>query len=239
MYKRVLLKLSGEALKGTSVHGIDPQTVYKIAKEIQDIKLLGADIAIVVGAGNLWRGKTGEELGMDRAQADYMGMLGTIMNALALQDALESIGTATRVMTALPMASVAEPYIRRRALRHLDKGRVIILAGGTGSPYFSTDTAAALRAAELNMEAILMAKNNVEGVYDKDPRKHNNAVLLERLTHDRILNDKLEVMDSTAASLCRENNIDILVFNMNQHGNMAKAIKKEKIGTIVTTEEIK
>lgn len=237
MYKRVLLKLSGEALKGATAHGIDPKTVNKIAKEIQEIKGLGTDIAIVVGAGNLWRGKTGEELGMDRAQADYMGMLGTIMNALALQDALEAIGTATRVMTALPMSSVAEPYIRRRALRHLDKDRVIILAGGTGSPYFSTDTAAALRAAELNMEAILMAKNNVEGVFDKDPRKHSDAVLLEKLTHDRILNDKLEVMDSTAASLCRENQIDILVFNMNKHGNMAKAIKKERIGTIVTTEE--
>ncbi|CCV63852.1 Uridylate kinase [Alteracholeplasma palmae J233] len=236
MYNRVLLKLSGEALKGANAYGIDPKTVNEIAKEITEIKDLGVEIAIVVGAGNLWRGKTGEELGMDRAQADYMGMLGTIMNALALQDALEAAGTATRVMTALPIAAVAEPYIRRRALRHLSKGRVIILAGGTGSPYFSTDTAAALRGAELDVNAILMAKNGVEGVYDKDPRKFSDALLLERLSHTRILEERLEVMDSTAASLCRENNIDILVFNMNKPGNMKKAVLKEKIGTVVTTE---
>lgn len=182
MYKKILLKLSGESLKGNTSYGIDPITIKKIALEIKEISDLGVQIAIIVGAGNLWRGRIGEELGMDRSQADYMGMLGTIMNSLALQDALEKTQTITRVMTAFPVTTVAEPYIRRKAIRHLEKGRVVILAAGAGSPYFSTDTAAALRAAELHVNVILMAKNNIEGVYDKDPKKHDDAVLLKKLS---------------------------------------------------------
>lgn len=237
MYKRVILKLSGEALKGNGQYGIHPVTVKKIAQEIKDIHALGVEVGIVVGGGNLWRGKTGEELGMDRAQADYMGMLGTIMNGLALQDALESIDVACRVMTVLPISAVAEPYIRRRAMRHLEKGRVVIFSGGTGTPFFSTDTAAALRAAELNANIILMAKNGVDGVYDKDPKKHADALMYETLTQEEILVNKLGVMDQTAASICHENKIDVIVFNLNTHGNMLKAVKEEPIGTKVTWEE--
>jgi uridylate kinase len=237
MYQRVILKISGEALKGNGTYGIHPITVKNIALEIKEIYELGVQIGIVVGAGNLWRGKTGEELGMDRAQADYMGMLGTIMNGLALQDALESINVPTRVMTVLPVAAVAEPYIRRRAMRHFEKGRVLIFSGGTGSPFFSTDTAAALRAAELNSDIILMAKNGVEGVYDKDPKKHDDAVMFTNLSQEQVLQQKLAVMDQTAASICRENKIDILVFNMNQHGNIKKAVLQEPIGTLVKWEE--
>lgn len=237
MYQRVILKLSGEALKGNGTYGINPVTVKGIATEIKEIYELGVQVGIVVGAGNLWRGKTGEELGMDRAQADYMGMLGTIMNGLALQDALESVMVPTRVMTVLPISAVAEPYIRRRAMRHFEKGRVVIFSGGTGSPFFSTDTAAALRAAELNADIILMAKNGVEGVYDKDPRKHSDAVMFDTITQEQVLQEKLQVMDQTAASICRENKINILVFNMNTHGNMKKAVLQEPIGTIVKWEE--
>jgi len=237
MYQRVILKLSGEALKGNGTYGINPVTVKGIATEIKEIYELGVQVGIVVGAGNLWRGKTGEELGMDRAQADYMGMLGTIMNGLALQDALESVMVPTRVMTVLPVSAVAEPYIRRRAMRHFEKGRVVIFSGGTGSPFFSTDTAAALRAAELNADIILMAKNGVEGVYDKDPRKHSDAVMFDKITQQQVLQDKLQVMDQTAASICRENKIDILVFNMKVNGNMKKAVLQEPIGTIVKWEE--
>ena len=237
MYQRVILKLSGEALKGNGTYGINPVTVKGIATEIKEIYELGVQVGIVVGAGNLWRGKTGEELGMDRAQADYMGMLGTIMNGLALQDALESVMVPTRVMTVLPISAVAEPYIRRRAMRHFEKGRVVIFSGGTGSPFFSTDTAAALRAAELNADIILMAKNGVEGVYDKDPRKHSDAVMFDKITQEQVLQEKLQVMDQTAASICRENKINILVFNMNTHGNMKKAVLQEPIGTIVKWEE--
>ncbi len=237
MYQRVILKISGEALKGNGTYGINPVTVKGIATEIKEIYELGVQVGIVVGAGNLWRGKTGEELGMDRAQADYMGMLGTIMNGLALQDALESVMVPTRVMTVLPVSAVAEPYIRRRAMRHFEKGRVLIFSGGTGSPFFSTDTAAALRAAELNADIILMAKNGVEGVYDKDPRKHDDAVMYHTISQQQVLQDKLQVMDQTAASICRENKIDILVFNMNTHGNMKRAVLQEPIGTIVKWEE--
>ncbi len=236
MYQRVILKLSGEALKGNGTYGIHPTTVKGIATEIKELYLLGVQVGIVVGAGNLWRGKTGEELGMDRAQADYMGMLGTIMNGLALQDALESVEVPTRVMTVLPVAAVAEPYIRRRAMRHFEKGRVLIFSGGTGSPYFSTDTAAALRAAELNADIILMAKNGIEGVYDKDPKKHKDAVMFAEISQDQVLAQKLDVMDSTAASICRENKINILVFNMNEHGNIRKAVLEEPIGTLVKWE---
>ena len=237
MYKRVIIKLSGEALKGNGEYGIHPVTVKGIAQEIKDIRALGVDVGIVVGGGNLWRGKTGEELGMDRAQADYMGMLGTIMNGLALQDALESIDVPTRVMTVLPVSAVAEPYIRRRAMRHLEKGRVLIFSGGTGTPFFSTDTAAALRAAELSSDIILMAKNGVDGVYDKDPRKHDDAKMYDHLSQEDLLTKKLAVMDQTAASICRENKIDVIVFNLNVKGNIKKAVMQEPIGTHVRWEE--
>ncbi|MDL2292094.1 UMP kinase [Acholeplasma sp. OttesenSCG-928-E16] len=236
MYNRVVLKLSGEALKGNSKYGIDPTTVKEIAAEIKTIADLGVQIILIIGAGNLWRGKIGEELGMDRAQADYMGMLGTIMNGLAVQDGLESIDVPTRVMTAFTVNSVAEPYIRRRALRHLEKGRVVIIAGGTGSPYFSTDSAAALRGAELHADIVLMAKNGVDGIYDKDPRKNMDAKLFKTLSHQDIITNKLQVMDSTAASLCEENKLDIIVFNMSIKGNMKKAIEGKKIGTLVKWE---
>ncbi|MGB0417250.1 MAG: UMP kinase, partial [Acholeplasmataceae bacterium] len=227
MYNRIIIKLSGEALKGDGIYGIHPLTVKKIATEIKDIHALGVDVGIVVGGGNLWRGKTGEELGMDRAQADYMGMLGTVMNSLALQDALESIEVPSRVMTVLPISTVAEPYIRRRAMRHFEKNRVLIFAGGTGTPYFSTDTAAALRAAELDAKIILMAKNGVDGVYDKDPKKHQDATMYDALTQEDILVKKLRVMDQTAASMCHENKIDVIVFNLNTSGNMKKAVLEE------------
>lgn len=237
MYQRVILKLSGEAMKGDTNYGIDPKTVNSIASEIKDIFDLGTEIGVVIGAGNLWRGATGEELGMDRAQADYMGMLGTIMNGLALQDALESIGVPSRVMSALPISEVAEPYIRRRALRHLEKGRVVIFVGGTGSPFFSTDTAAGLRAAEIGAKVILMAKNGVEGVYDRDPRVHDDAELYRTLSLQEVLEKRLLVMDSTAASICKDNEIDIVVFDMNKHGNIKKATMGTKIGTLVKWEE--
>lgn len=237
MYQRVILKLSGEAMKGDTSYGIDPKTVKKIALEIKEVFALGVQIGVVIGAGNLWRGVTGEELGMDRAQADYMGMLGTIMNGLALQDALEAIDVPSRVMSALTIQEVAEPYIRRRAIRHLEKNRVVIFVGGTGSPFFSTDTAAGLRAAEIDASVILMAKNNVLGVYDKDPNKHNDAVLYEELTLQEVLEKKLLVMDSTAASLCKDNKINIIVFDMNKPGNIKKAIMGEKLGTLVMWEE--
>jgi uridylate kinase len=236
MYNRIIIKLSGEALKGDGIYGIHPLTVKKIATEIKDIHALGVDVGIVVGGGNLWRGKTGEELGMDRAQADYMGMLGTVMNSLALQDALESIEVPSRVMTVLPISTVAEPYIRRRAMRHFEKNRVLIFAGGTGTPYFSTDTAAALRAAELDAKIILMAKNGVDGVYDKDPKKHQDATMYDALTQEDILVKKLRVMDQTAASMCHENKIDVIVFNLNTSGNMKKAVLEEPIGTKVSWE---
>ncbi|MDA0871676.1 MAG: UMP kinase [Firmicutes bacterium] len=236
MYPRVIIKLSGEALKGDGMYGIHPLTVKKIATEIKEIYALGVDVGIVVGGGNLWRGKTGEELGMDRAQADYMGMLGTVMNSLALQDALESIQVPSRVMTVLPISTVAEPYIRRRAMRHFEKKRVLIFAGGTGTPYFSTDTAAALRAAELDAPIILMAKNGVDGVYDKDPKKHNDATMYDALTQEDLLVKKLGVMDQTAASICHENKIDVIVFNLNTSGNMKKAVLEEPIGTKVSWE---
>ena len=212
MYKRVLLKLSGEALKGNSEFGIDPNTVKIIAEQIKDIHELGVEVGIVVGGGNIWRGKTAEGLGMDRAQADYMGMLATIMNGLAVQDSLEHLGVPTRVMTAITVNQVAEPYIRRKAMRHLEKGRVCIFVGGLGSPYFSTDTASVLRATEIGAEVVLMAKNGTEGVYDKDPRKNPDAKMFDELTFKDILNKDLEVMDSTAAAICKDNKLKLLVF---------------------------
>ncbi len=234
MYKRVLLKLSGEALKGETEYGINPATVKETAKQIKEIYELGCEIGIVCGGGNIWRGKTAEGLGMERAQADYMGMLATIMNALALQDALEGEGVPTRVLSALEIQEVAEPYIRRRAIRHLEKGRVCIFAGGLGAPYFSTDTASVLRATEIGANVVLMAKNGTEGVYDSDPRLNKDAKMYEELTFSEILNKNLAVMDSTAASLCRDNGMELIVFNMNKDGNIVKAVKGEKIGTHVS-----
>ncbi len=236
MYKRVLLKLSGEALKGQTEYGIDPKTVNKIAAQIKEAHDLGVEIGIVVGGGNLWRGKTGEELGMDRSQADYMGMLATIMNGLAVQDALEHLGVPTRAMTALPINQVAEPYIRRRAIRHLEKGRVCIFVGGLGSPYFSTDTACVLRGTEIGAEIVMMAKNNVDGVYDSDPKYNKDAKMYTELTFEEILSKNLKVMDATAASLCKDNKMGIIVFNMNVEGNITRAVKGEKIGTLVKVE---
>jgi len=233
MYKRILLKLSGEALKGETPYGIDPQTVQIIAEQIKDLHDLNVEVGIVVGGGNIWRGKTASELGMDRAQADYMGMLATIMNGLAVQDSLEHLGVPTRVMTAIPCNQVAEPYIRRRAIRHLEKGRVCIFVGGLGNPYFSTDTACVLRATEIGAEVVLMAKNKTEGVYDSDPRTNPQAKMYEELTFAEILNKNLAVMDSTAASLCKDNDLNLIVFNMNNRGNIVKAVKGEKIGTLV------
>ena len=232
-YKRILLKISGEALKGNTGYGIDPNTVKSFAMQIKEVWEQGIEVGIVVGGGNIWRGKTAEGLGMDRAQADHMGMLATIMNGLAVQDALESLGVTTRVMSAISVQQVSEPYIRRRAIRHLEKNRVVIFVGGIGSPYFSTDTTAALRAAEINAEVVLMAKNGVEGVYDKDPRKYDDAKLFTELTFSKILELGLEVMDSTAASLFRDNGMNVLLFNMNKDGNILKAAKGEQIGTII------
>ena len=232
-YKRVLLKLSGEALAGERGYGIDPETVNSIAAEIKDVYDLGVEIAIVVGGGNLWRGEAGAKLGMERTQADYVGMLGTTMNALALQDALESRNVPTRVQTAIEMRQVAEPYVRRKAVRHLEKGRVVIFGAGTGSPYFSTDTTAALRAAEINAEAILMAKNGVDGVYSDDPRKNPEATMYETLTHKDIIEKELKVMDSTASTLSMDNDINLVIFNMNTAGNIKRVVLGENIGTTV------
>lgn len=233
MYKRILLKMSGEALKGSEGYGIDPKTVKEIAKQIKEVHDLGVEIGIVCGGGNIFRGVIGQELGMDRAQADYMGMLATVMNGLSVQDALEDLGVPTRVMSALSIDDVCEPYIRRRAIRHLEKGRVCIFAGGTGMPYFSTDTAGVLRATEIEAEVVLMAKNGVKGVYNKDPKKHADAQFFEELTSKEILKLGLKVMDQTAATLCSDNHIDIIVFNMNENGNILKAVKGEKIGTLI------
>ncbi len=237
MYKRVLLKMSGEALKGNQAAGIDAKTVNAIAEQVKSVRELGVEVGIVVGGGNFWRGKTASEIGMDRSQADYMGMLATIMNSLAVQDALESHGVPTRVLSALKVQEVAEPYIRRRALRHFEKGRVCIFAGGTGSPYFSTDTAGVLRATEINADVVLMAKNGTEGVYDSDPRKNPDAKLYSHLSFAEVLAKNLQVMDSTAASLCKDNNLKVIVFNMNKDGNIVKAVKGESIGTLVDNEE--
>ncbi len=236
MYHRILLKLSGEALKGETEFGIDPKTVSEIAEQIKDVYDLGVEIGIVVGGGNIWRGKTAETMGMDRAQADYMGMLATVMNGLAVQDALEHLSVPTRVMTALSINQVAEPYIRRKAISHLGKGRVCIFVGGLGSPYFSTDTACVLRATEIEADVVLMAKNGTEGVYDSDPRTNPNAKLYHEITFAEILAKNLAVMDSTAASLCKDNKKQIIVFNMNKSGNIVRAVKGEKIGTLVKVD---
>ena len=235
-YKRVIIKLSGEALAGEQEFGLESNTLNSLAEQISEISKLGVEVAAVVGGGNIWRGVTGAKRGVDRATADYMGMLATVINALALQDVLEKHGVDTRVMSAIEMREVAEPYIKRRASRHLEKGRVVIFAAGTGNPFFSTDTTAALRAAEIEAEAILMAKK-VDGVYDSDPKLNPNAKRFEKLTFLEVLNKGLKVMDSTAISLCMDNNIPIQVFNINQRGNMMKAVLGEKIGTFVGTGE--
>ena len=232
-YRRVVLKLSGEALAGAKGYGIDPVTVDNIAGQIQEVLASELQIAIVNGGGNIWRGLSGASKGMDRATADYMGMLATIINSLALQDALENRGIPTRVQTAIEMRQIAEPYIRRRAIRHLEKNRVVIFAAGTGNPFFSTDTTAALRAAEIEADAILMAKKGVDGVYDSDPAKNPQAKKFDRLDYLEVIQKHLNVMDSTAISLCMDNQIPIVVFNIDQPGNILKAALGTVTGTIV------
>jgi uridylate kinase len=227
-----MIKLSGEALAGEAGIGIDPLTVKNVAKEIKSAYDLNTcQIGIIVGGGNIFRGKLAEDMGIERSSADYMGMIGTIVNALALQNSLEAMDVPTRVMTSLNIPEVAEPYIRRKAISHLEKGRIVIFGGGTGNPYFSTDTTSALRAAELGASIVYMAKNGIDGVYDKDPRVDADSVKFEELTHHDVLNKQLQVMDSTAAALCHDNNIDIVVFDMNEPGNIKRAIMGENIGT--------
>ncbi len=233
-YKRVLIKLSGEALAGSKGVGIDIPTVQEIAAEIKDVKDSGVQIALVIGGGNLWRGEPAAAAGMDRVQADYTGMLGTVMNALVMADALQREGIDTRVQTAIPMNQVAEPYVRGRALRHLEKNRIVIFAAGVGSPYFSTDTTSALRAAEIEADAILMGKNGVDGVYNDDPRKNADAYKFDELTHMEVLKRGLKIMDSTASSLSMDNDIDLVVFNLNEPGNIKRVVLGEHIGTTVT-----
>jgi len=231
-YRRVLLKLSGEALMGEQQYGIDPKIATQIAKEVGEIQRLGVETALVIGGGNIFRGVAASTKGMDRAQADYMGMLGTVINALAVQDALEQIGVSTRVLTAMEMRSVAEPFIRRRALRHLEKGRVVIFAGGTGNPYFTTDTAAALRAMEMKAEVILKA-TKVDGVYSADPVTNPTATKFDSISYLEVLEKQLKVMDATAISLCMDNRLPIIVFNLRTPGNMKRAVMGEPIGTTV------
>ena len=231
-YSRILLKLSGEALAPAGGSGIDPEAAKMISNQIKNCVHLGANLAIVIGGGNIWRGKVGLELGMDRATADYMGMLATVMNSLALMDALENIGVTTRVQTSIEMRAIAEPYIRRRAMRHIEKNRVVIFAGGTGNPYFTTDTAAALRAVEINAELLIKA-TKVDGIYDSDPKKNPDAKKFDRLTYMDALNKQLQVMDATAISLCMENHMPLMVLNLWEEGSLTKALKGEKVGTLV------
>jgi uridylate kinase len=237
-YRRVLLKLSGEALMGQQGYGIEPATLAQIADEVIEVHGLGVEMALVIGGGNIFRGVAGASTGMDRAHADYMGMLATLINALALQDALEARGVRTRVMSAIEIQRVAEPYIRRRAIRHLEKGRLVIFAAGTGNPFFTTDTAASLRAMEVGAE-IVMKATRVDGVYDKDPNKHKDARMFRRLSYLDVLNRNLEVMDSTAISLCRDNQLPILVFNMTKPGNIRRVVLGEPLGTLVLDERRK
>lgn len=231
-FSRVLLKLSGEALAGREKFGIDPESVSAFSTEIAEVVRMGLQVALVIGGGNIFRGMAASAKGMDRAQGDYMGMLATVMNALAVQDGLEKAGVQTRVMSAITMREVSEPYIRRRAMRHLEKGRVVICAAGTGNPYFTTDTAAALRAAELDCEAIMKA-TKVDGVYDKDPEKHADAIMFKELSYIDVLSKRLQVMDSTAISLAMDNDMPICVFNLFTSGNIKKVVTGENVGTIV------
>jgi uridylate kinase len=236
VFKRILLKLSGESLMGSRDYGTDPERIRAVARAIKDVHDQGVEIAIVVGAGNIYRGMKGAAAGMDRATADYMGMLATVLNALPLQDALEAQGVNTRVQSAITIEEVAEPYIRRRAMRHLEKGRIVIFAAGTGNPFFTTDTAAALRAVEIHADAILMAKNGVEGVYTADPRADPEAMLIPEITHMEALQRGLRVMDATALTLCMENRLPIHVFNMDDELNIERIVSGERVGTLVKPE---
>jgi uridylate kinase len=235
-FKRVMLKLSGEALMGSLEYGTDPAQIERIANQVKEVRGNGVDVAIVVGAGNIYRGLEGAAEGMDRATADYMGMLATVLNALTLQDALENVKCDTRVMSAMAVTEVADPYIRRRAIRHLEKGRVVIFAAGTGNPFFTTDTAAALRALEIHAQAILMAKNGVEGVYDSDPQDNPDAAFLPEITHREAIERGLRVMDSTALSLCMDNDLPIYVFNMADERNIDRIVSGERVGTLVSSK---
>lgn len=232
-FNRVVLKLSGEAMAGPKGFGIDPETVMSLAKQIKEVTDQGLQVGVVNGGGNIWRGLSGSRKGMNRATADYMGMLATVINSLALGDALESLGVSTRVQTAIEMRQVAEPYIRLRAVRHMERARVVIFAAGTGNPYFSTDTTAALRAAEIEADAILMAKKGVDGVYDSDPKVNPNAKKFDKLDYIEVIQRQLNVMDSTAISLCMDNHIPIVVFNIDKPGNILRAALGEEIGTLV------
>jgi uridylate kinase len=234
-FRRILLKLSGEALMGDAAYGADPARINAIATAVRDVHARGVEVGIVVGGGNIYRGLAGAAAGMDRASGDYMGMLATVLNALALQDALEKLGTHTRVQSAITISEVAEPYIRRRAIRHLEKGRIVIFAAGTGNPFFTTDTAAALRALEIHAEAILMAKHGVEGVYDADPRVRKDARFLPEITHRQAIEQRLAVMDSTALSLCMDNGLPIYVFNMDDERNIDRIVCGQRVGTVVST----
>ncbi|RHW39615.1 UMP kinase [Lysinibacillus yapensis] len=232
-YERVVIKISGEALAGEAGYGLSPKIIKSVAEDIKEVVELGVEVAVVVGGGNIWRGKVGSEMGMDRASADYMGMLATVMNSLALQDALEKLEIETRVQSSIVMTQVAEPYIRRKAVRHLEKKRVVIFAAGTGNPFFSTDTTAALRAAEIDADAILMAKNNVDGVYSADPKTDSNAIKYDTLTYLDVIQQGLQVMDSTASTLCMDNDIPLIVFSIMNKGNIKRAVLGDKIGTVV------
>ncbi len=234
-FRRVLIKLSGESLMGELDYGTDPERLRAVAQQIRSVRDRGVEIAIVVGAGNIYRGMAGAAAGMDRATADYMGMIATLLNALPLQDALEKVGVHVRVQSAITVAEVAEPYIRRRAMRHLEKGRVVIFAAGTGNPFFTTDTAAALRATEIHAEAILMAKNGVDGVYTADPHEDPEAQLIPEISHMDALQRGLKVMDATALALCMENNLPLYVFNMDDDRNIDRIVSGERVGTLVTT----
>ncbi len=235
VFKRILLKLSGESLMGDLEYGTDPERVKAVARELAGVHEQGVELAVVVGAGNIYRGMAGAAAGMDRATADYMGMLATVLNALPLQDALEAEGAHTRVQSAIHIAEVAEPYIRRRAMRHLEKGRIVIFAAGTGNPFFTTDTAAALRAVEVHAEAILMAKNGVEGVYSADPKLDPSAEFIERISHMEALQRGLRIMDATALTLCMENKLPLYVFNMDDERNIDRIVCGERVGTVVET----
>jgi uridylate kinase len=237
IFNRILLKLSGEALMGSLEYGTDATRVEAIASQIRDVVKSGVEVAVVVGAGNIYRGLKGAAAGMDRATADYMGMLATVLNALTLQDALEKAGAYTRVLSAIQVTEVSEPYIRRRAIRHLEKGRAVIFAAGTGNPFFTTDTAAALRALEIHADAILMAKNGVEGVFDSDPSENPDATFLPELTHMEAIERGLRVMDSTALSLCMDNDLPIHVFNLDDERNIDRIVRGERVGTIVGARE--
>jgi uridylate kinase len=231
-FKRVLLKLSGEVLQGDSKLAIDPETVLSVSRQVAEIAQMGVEVAVVIGGGNIFRGMKAAARGMDRSTADYMGMMATVINAMALQDGIEKAGVASRVLTAIPMQAVAEPYIRRRAVRHLEKGRIVVFAGGTGNPYFSTDTAASLRAVEIGADAILKA-TKVDGIYDSDPVENPNAKFFPELSYIEVLEKDLKVMDSTAVSMCRDNKLPIYVFNLTKPDNIRKVISGEKIGTVV------